>query len=108
MSEFRGDDYENLVAKLPINDELKFETGFSLFKHKIPMWIFIVVCLALTILSITNKLSVIPVLGVVSCLYMMAQIELKNWIGFTIWLFVGLVIYFSYSYRNSKLNMERN
>ena len=98
----------SLVHKANVNPDKLITGGWDLFKYKIPMWIFIVVCLALTILSITNKLSVIPVLGVVSCLYMMAQIELKNWIGFTIWLFVGLVIYFSYSYRNSKLNMERN
>ncbi len=78
--------------------------GWDLFKHKIPMWIFIIVCMTLTVLSVTQKLSLIPVLGVVSCLYMMAQIELENWIGFTIWLIIGLVIYFGYSYNNSKLS----
>lgn len=78
--------------------------GWDLFKHKIPMWIFIIVCFTLTILAVTRKLSLIPVLGVISCLYMMAQIELENWIGFTIWLIIGLVIYFGYSYKNSKLS----
>jgi APA family basic amino acid/polyamine antiporter len=80
--------------------------GWNLFIHKIPMWIFILVCLTLTVLSILKKLSLIPVLGVISCLYMMAQIELKNWIGFTIWLLIGLVIYFGYSYHNSRLNRK--
>jgi hypothetical protein len=38
---------------------------------------------------------------------MMAQIDLKNWIGFVIWLIVGLIIYFTYSYKKSKLNIEK-
>ncbi|MFM8950672.1 MAG: amino acid permease C-terminal domain-containing protein [Bacteroidota bacterium] len=54
--------------------------------------------------SFRNRLSLIPVLGILSCLYLMAQIHVKNWAGFAIWLIVGLVIYFSYSYRKSKLN----
>jgi hypothetical protein len=29
---------------------------------------------------------------------------LSNWIGFGIWLLAGLVIYFGFSYRNSRLN----
>jgi hypothetical protein len=37
---------------------------------------------------------------------MMAQIDLKNWIGFVIWLIIGLIIYFTYSYKKSKLNIE--
>jgi len=35
---------------------------------------------------------------------MMAQIPLHNWIGFSVWLVVGLVIYFSYGWRNSRLS----
>ena len=75
-----------------------------MFKHKIPMWIFIFTFALMTLLSVLYKYSMIPVLGVLSCLYMMAQIPLKNWIGFTVWLIIGLIIYFSYSIRNSKLN----
>ena len=97
-------EYDSLIKAVPLSENIKFESGWNLFKHKIPMWIFIVVCIVLTFLSVTQNLSLIPVLGVVSCLYMMAQIELKNWIGFTIWLVLGLIIYFSYGYRNSKLN----
>jgi Ca2+/Na+ antiporter len=70
----------------------------------IPMFIFFVVFLAMAIASILRNLSLIPVLGMLTCLYLMAQIHIKNWIGFTVWLIIGLVIYFSYSYRHSKLN----
>lgn len=85
------------------NDDM-YESGFAVFKHKIPMWIFIICFLVLTFLSFRRNLSLIPVLGVLSCLYMMTQIELKNWIGFGIWLVIGLVIYFTYGRYKSKLN----
>ncbi|MBL0343167.1 MAG: hypothetical protein IPP71_21240 [Bacteroidetes bacterium] len=45
-------------------------------------------------------------MGIVTCLYLMAQIHVKNWLGFTIWLVAGLIIYFSFSYKNSKLNSQ--
>jgi amino acid transporter len=70
----------------------------------IPMFIFFMVFIVMSIASILKNLSLIPVLGMLTCLYLMAQIHIKNWIGFTIWLVIGLVIYFSYSYRHSKLN----
>jgi hypothetical protein len=42
-----------------------------------------------------------------SCLYMMSEIPLQNWIYFGIWLLVGLVIYFTYSRNHSKLNLPK-
>ncbi len=104
ISSLPDDSYSTLLSAVPLRDEMKLDKGWDLFKHKIPMWIFIFVCITLTVLSFIKNLSLIPVLGVLSCLYMMAQIELKNWIGFTIWLIAGLLIYFSYGYKNSRLN----
>ncbi len=74
----------------------------------IPMVIFFVVFGIMSFYSFTRKLSVIPVWGIITCLYLMAQIHLKNWIGFTIWLLAGLIIYFTFSYKNSKLNLKGN
>jgi hypothetical protein len=98
--------YQAFLDAAPIDNSKKITSGWKLFRHKIPMWIFITVCLIMLILSMLYQLSLIPVLGVLTCLYMMAQIELRNWIGFTIWLLAGLVIYFAYSYRNSKLKIN--
>jgi amino acid transporter len=92
--------------QIRLTDNDLYESGFDVFKHKIPMWIFIVVFLTMVWLSFKHNLSLIPVMGVLTCLYMMTQIELKNWIGFGIWLVVGLVIYFLYGYRKSKLNVK--
>lgn len=78
--------------------------GWSDFGQKIPALIFWAFSTFLTIVSVPKKLSLIPSLGLLSCLYMMSEIPLQNWIYFGIWLLVGLVIYFSYSRKHSKLN----
>ena len=98
--------YKNVVDAMPIDDSLKYESGFALFKHKIPMWIFLISLLGFAVWSWRQNLSLIPLLGLVSCLYMMAELSVWNWIYFTIWLLIGLVIYFSFSRKNSKLNLE--
>lgn len=107
LSQYQKDDakYASVVAGLPINNELKYESGFSLFKHKIPMWIFLISLIGLTIWSFKENLSLIPLLGLVSCLYMMAELSVWNWIYFTAWLLIGLTIYFGFSRKNSKLNL---
>jgi len=74
------------------------------FGHKIPSLIFWIFTIFLTVVSIPKKLSLIPTLGLLSCLYMMSEIPLQNWIYFGIWLVLGLVIYFGYSRKHSQLN----
>ena len=98
--------YKNVVDAIPIDDSLKYESGFALFKHKIPMWIFLISLVFFAVWSWRQNLSLIPLLGLVSCLYMMAELSVWNWIYFTIWLLIGLIIYFSFSRKNSKLNLE--
>ena len=90
-----------------ILSRLSFAGGWDVWKHNIPFFIFVVVTLALSYLSITRKLSLIPVLGMLSCFYLMTEIALKNWIVFTIWLIIGLTIYFLYSYGHSKLGRHK-
>jgi amino acid transporter len=107
ISEHEGT-YKNIVDAMPINDSLKYESGFSLFKHKIPMWIFLISLLFFAVWSWRQNLSLIPLLGLVSCLYMMAELSVWNWIYFSIWLLIGLVIYFSFSRKNSNLNLKNN
>jgi APA family basic amino acid/polyamine antiporter len=96
--------YASTVAAMNVPDDHKFESGWDLFQHKIPMWLFVFTCLYIMVLAFRNSLSLIPMLGLVFCFYMMAQIPAHSWFGFFIWLLIGLVIYFGYGYRNSKLN----
>jgi len=100
--------YKSTIDSLPIAENVKYQSGFNLFKHKIPMWIFLIVLLGLAVWSFKENLSLIPLLGLVSCLYMMAELSVWNWIYFTCWLLIGLVIYFGFSRKNSKLNLKES
>ncbi|MBC9915423.1 amino acid permease [Chitinophaga varians] len=86
-----------------IGRRLSFEGGWEVWKHNIPFFFFAIVTVLITWFSAVRKLSLIPVLGLLSCFYLMTEIALKNWIVFSIWLVIGLSIYFLYSYRHSKL-----
>jgi APA family basic amino acid/polyamine antiporter len=103
FSSLKPEQIKSILRQAPVSETIKYVQGWNVFKNNIPLWIFIIISFFVTFWCITRKLSLIPALGLVSCLYMMAEIELANWIGFTIWLVIGLVIYFTYSIRNSKL-----
>jgi len=49
----------------------------------------------------------VPILAVVFCGYLALQLPTITWIGFVIWLLIGLVVYFSYGYTNSKLHTQQ-
>lgn len=106
LSELSETQYQQFMDQSAVSVKKKYEEGWSLFKHKIPMWIFFMICLVITYFCITKNLSLIPVLGLMSCLYMMCELGISNWIGFGIWLAIGLVVYFLYGYRHSKLGKE--
>lgn len=70
----------------------------------IPLIIFFILCIILSGLSFMKNYSLIPLLGLTSCCYLLTGMTIQNWLWFSGWLVIGLVIYFSYSYKNSKLN----
>ena len=45
----------------------------------------------------------IPLLGMASCMYLMAQLPAVTWWRFAIWLAIGVVVYFAYSRSHSSL-----
>ncbi|AKV55908.1 amino acid permease [Bifidobacterium actinocoloniiforme DSM 22766] len=49
---------------------------------------------------------VIPILISLACLWLMLNLTVLTWIRFMIWLLIGFAIYFSYSYRHSRLGEE--
>ncbi len=65
--------------------------------------IFILISAVITFFSFARKLSLIPVLGMLCCLYLMIEIPARSWIVFFGWMAFGLVIYFCYGYWKSKL-----
>lgn len=80
------------------------ESMLSAFSHKIPSIVFLIVATALLIVSQIKKMSLIPILGLLSCLYLMTELGITNWLRFGIWLLAGLIIYVFYGMSHSKLN----
>jgi amino acid transporter len=72
-------------------------------RQEILFLIFIVLATVITILTFIKKFSLIPVLGMLCCLYLMIEIPASSWLVFFGWMAFGLLIYFSYGYTKSKL-----
>jgi APA family basic amino acid/polyamine antiporter len=51
----------------------------------------------------TPLVPLVPILGILSALYLMSRLSLFTWEVMIIWLLIGLVIYFSYSIKHSKV-----
>jgi APA family basic amino acid/polyamine antiporter len=82
------------------------ETAFEAFTHKLPYFVFIIFAFVMTYLSVAKRLSLIPVLGVLSCAYLMSELGITNWTRFAVWLLIGLAIYFGYGYIHSHIGKQ--
>ena len=65
--------------------------------------VFWLVWLVLAVQGFRYNFSLLPVIGVLTNLYLMTELGASNWQIFGIWLVLGLIVYFSYGYRKSKL-----
>ena len=80
------------------------------------LFAFILVCLGVIILRRTDPdrkrvfrtpfVPVVPILGIVMCLYLMIGLPWVTWVRFGVWLAAGLVVYFAYGFRKSRLLTE--
>jgi basic amino acid/polyamine antiporter, APA family len=77
--------------------------SFERDKDKIPMYLFVLMCVFLGVQAYRRNLSLIPSLGLLFSFFMMAQLPLASWIAFAGWLAAGLLVYFSFGIRHSKL-----
>jgi amino acid transporter len=75
----------------------------SMIQSKPLMVLFWVTWLGLSVLSFRINTSLFPVCGVLTNLYLMTELGWSNWRMFIIWLAIGLVIYFMYGNKHSKL-----
>ena len=65
--------------------------------------IFWLSAIALAIFSFIKKYSLIPLMGLITCMYLLTGMTKANWLWFLAWLAIGLVIYFAYGFKKSKL-----
>ncbi|MCB0520073.1 MAG: amino acid permease [Lewinellaceae bacterium] len=86
-------------------DDHNLLTGFS--AEKVPYLLFFLTFGVLAVFSFLKNWSLIPVLGIVTNLYLIAGLGHLNWIRFGVWCAIGFVIYFLFSYKNSRLANAR-
>jgi APA family basic amino acid/polyamine antiporter len=77
------------------------------------LFAFILVCLGVNVLRRTDRTRPrpfrvpltpwFPILGVIFCVALMLSLPILTWIRFFVWLAIGMLIYFGYSVRHSKL-----
>jgi basic amino acid/polyamine antiporter, APA family len=75
---------------------------------------FVMVCIAIVVLRRTDPaqprpfrtpwVPVVPILGVLFNGYMMYKLGAINWIRLVVWLVIGLVVYFAYSRKHSRIS----
>jgi APA family basic amino acid/polyamine antiporter len=82
-------------------------TKGEVLRERIPYFAFCLLVLGITIAGFIKNYSLIPILGLISCFYLMTELGTTNWLRFIIWLIIGLVIYFKYSYKNSVLGKDK-
>lgn len=113
-------------SQTPWKTNLIFMVFVSLFAGFVPvsdlghmvsigtLFAFSLVCIGVIVMRKTNPNAVrgfrvplvpfLPILGVVICVSLMAGLPIESWERLGIWLGLGLIIYFVYGKRNSKLN----
>ncbi|HEX7778617.1 MAG TPA: amino acid permease, partial [Vicinamibacterales bacterium] len=78
------------------------------------LFAFVVVCAAVTLLRIRRPEAhrpfkvpggpfLIPILGALSCFYLMLALPVITWVRFLVWLDIGMIIYWFYGRRSSPL-----
>jgi amino acid transporter len=81
------------------------EKGFDMatMREAVPHYLFAVLILGLAFLSFTKNLSLIPLLGLLACAYLLSESGATNWERFLVWLIIGLACYFAYGKNHSKI-----
>jgi APA family basic amino acid/polyamine antiporter len=77
------------------------------------LFAFVLVCAGIIILRKSDPdrprafktpwVPLIPILGILSCIYLMLGLPWLTWARFGVWLIAGLVLYFFYGYKHSNL-----
>jgi len=87
-----------------VNGNLSF---MDLATPNISKIIFWVICIALSVVTIVKKYSLIPLMGVTTCLYLLTSMTKNNWAWFIGWMILGLIFYFAFGYKHSLLAKKR-
>lgn len=90
-----------------IMDKQYFSNLFTITEdnasYNISNIIFWCIMVILSVFAYIKNWSLIPLLGLSTCLYLLTGMTGTNWAWFGSWLVLGLLVYFSYGYKKSKL-----
>ncbi len=117
--------YVHPVFRTPSKNNFLFMIFVSLFAAFIParvvgemtsigtLFAFILVCVGVLVMRKTQPdaprafrtpwVPLVPILGVLTCLFMMVFLPFDTWLRLFVWLAIGFVIYFGYSKKHSVL-----
>jgi APA family basic amino acid/polyamine antiporter len=86
---------------------LGLDKGFDLhlIREAVPHYLFIILVISLAVLAFRKNLSLIPLLGLMACSYLLSESGATNWERFFVWLIIGLLCYFLYGSKHSKLRL---
>jgi basic amino acid/polyamine antiporter, APA family len=81
------------------------------------LFAFILVCIGIIILRVRDPhrprsfkvplYPFVPIMGVISCIYLMRGLPAVTWIRFGLWLVVGIVVYMLYGFSRSRLSQRK-
>jgi hypothetical protein len=86
-----------------LNNRYLLALKFPFETESIIHLIFIISLVIIGLLTYIKNLSLIPALGVIVNAFLLSELGLTNWIRFTIWLGIGLILYLAYGFKNSNL-----
>ena len=86
-----------------IGNLLTGSVDWQTFKSMIHYYVFLIIAIWVTVRAVIRQWSLIPVMGVLTNMYLISELGTTNWLRFIIWLVIGLGLYFTYGSRNSKL-----
>lgn len=95
-----------IVIGIYLPDSIYLDTDNQ--RLNFPMIIFYIFWIVIAVFSFIKSFSLIPVTGLLSCCYLLTGMGWTNWTMFAVWLAIGLLIYFSYGHRKSKLAGKRS
>jgi APA family basic amino acid/polyamine antiporter len=79
------------------------QTFMDVATPNISLIIFWLSAILLALFAFIKKYSLIPLMGVITCMYLLTGMSKSNWLWFIGWLVLVIIIYFLYGYKNSKL-----
>jgi amino acid transporter len=83
-----------------VNNKISFMDAAT---PNISLVIFWLSAIALSVFAFIKKFSLIPLMGLITCLYLLTGMTKSNWAWFLSWLLLGIIFYFLYGYKKSKL-----